>query len=204
MANRPEPEPEFYVYVVEDDAPVLRSFCALLSAHGYASVPCESAEDFLAKFDPERLGCLLLDVRLPGMSGMKLQAQLTEMGIDIPIIIVTAHGDVPIAVQAMRAGAIDFIEKPTEADRLLEAIELAGGLLANRAPPELPKKIVSSRLAKLTEREQEVLRHMLLGKLNKEIAAELGISRRTIEVHRSRIREKMQVRGIADLIRMLG
>jgi len=126
------------------------------------------------------------------------------MGIDIPIIVVTAHGDVPIAVQVMRNGAIDFIEKPTEAGRLLEAIELAGGLLANRAPSELPKKIIADRLAKLTDREKEVLRHMLEGKLNKEIAAELGISRRTIEVHRWRIREKMQVRGIADLIRILG
>ncbi len=202
MATRVDPG--FWVYVVEDDEPVLRSVCALLNAHGYATVPCDSAEGFLKKFDPEQKACVLLDVRLPGMSGMQLQAQLAEMGIDIPIIIVTAHGDVPIAVQAMRAGAIDFIEKPTEADQLLEAIEMAGGLLANRALPELPKKIVFHRLAKLTDREKEVLRHMLKGKLNKEIAAELGISRRTIEVHRSRIREKMQVRGIADLIRILG
>jgi RNA polymerase sigma factor (sigma-70 family) len=202
MAKRPDRE--FQIYVVEDDDPVLRSFCALLNAHGYATVPCNSAEDFLKQFDPEKKACVLLDVRLPAMSGVQLQAKLTEMGIDIPIIIVTAHGDVPIAVQAMRAGAIDFIEKPPEAERLLEAIDMADNLLANRAPPELPKNVVSHRLAKLTDRETEVLHHMLQGKLNKEIAAALGISQRTIEVHRSRIREKMQVRGIADLIRMLG
>ena len=202
MANRPDQD--FSVYVVEDDESVRNSFCALLNAHGYATLPCESAEGFLKTFDPEQKACMLLDVRLPGMSGPQLQAQLAEMGIDIPIIVVTAHGDVPIAVQVMRNGAIDFIEKPTEAGRLLEAIELAGGLLANRTPFELPKKIIADRLAKLTDREKEVLRHMLEGKLNKEIAAELGISRRTIEVHRWRIREKMQVRGIAELIRMLG
>ncbi|MGX0875378.1 two-component system response regulator FixJ [Roseovarius sp. MBR-154] len=202
MANRPDQD--FPVYVVEDDESVRNSFCALLNAHGYATMPCASAESFLKTFDPAQKACMLLDVRLPGMSGAQLQAQLAEMGIDIPIIVVTAHGDVPIAVQVMRNGAIDFIEKPTEAGRLLEAIELAGGLLANRAPAQLSKKIIADRLTKLTDREKEVLRHMLEGKLNKEIAAELGISRRTIEVHRWRIREKMQVRGIADLIRILG
>lgn len=202
MAN--SPDQEFSVYVVEDDDSVRKSFCALLNAHGYATVPCDSAESFLKRFDPEQKACMLLDVRLPGMSGVQLQTQLAEMGIGIPIIVVTAHGDIPIAVQVMRNGAIDFIEKPTEADQLLEAIDMAVGLLANRTPSELPKKIIADRLAKLTDREKEVLRHMLEGKLNKEIAAELGISRRTIEVHRWRIREKMQVRGIADLIRMLG
>lgn len=192
------------VYVVEDDDAVLRSFCALLSSHGYATVPCKSAEDFLKKRDPDKKACMLLDVRLPGMSGTKLQSHLAEIDDDIPIIVVTAHGDVPMAVQAMRAGAIDFIEKPTEADRLLESISMAENLLTNQAAPELPKQVVSERLARLTEREKEVLHHLLQGKLNKEIAAILGISQRTIEVHRSRIREKMQVRGIADLIRMLG
>jgi len=202
MAIRPDAE--VLVYVVEDDESVLRSLCALLAAHGYATEPCESAEAFLERFDPQRKACLVLDVRLPGMSGMQLQARLADMGLALPIIIVTAHGDVPLAVQAMRDGAIDFIEKPTEADRLLDAIDMAVGLLVNRPLPELPKKIVAQRLAKLTDREKEVLGHMLQGKLNKEIAAELDISQRTIEVHRSRIREKMQVRGISDLIRILG
>ncbi|WP_370275785.1 response regulator transcription factor [Roseovarius indicus] len=194
----------FEVYVVEDDDAVLKSLGALMEAHGYGATLCRTAEDFLKSFDPARRACLVLDLRLPGMSGMQLQARLAEMGVDIPIVVVTAHGDVPIAVQAMRAGALDFIEKPTEAERLLEAVAAARATLENRAPPEVPRQVIADRLARLTEREQEVLHHLLHGKLNKEIAAELGISQRTIEVHRARIREKMQARGIADLIRMLG
>lgn len=193
----------FRVYIVEDDEAVLTSLGALMEAHGYGATLYRTAEDFLKGFDPARRACLVLDLRLPGMSGMQLQSRLAEMGVDIPIIVVTAHGDVPIAVQAMRAGAIDFIEKPTEAGRLLDAVATARATLENRAPPEVPRQVVADRLARLTEREQEVLHHLLHGKLNKEIAAELGISQRTIEVHRARIREKMQARGIADLIRML-
>jgi two-component system, LuxR family, response regulator FixJ len=194
----------FSVYVVEDDASVLDSLCALLSAHGYVTVPCTSAERFLEVYSPERKACIMLDLRLPGMSGMQLQRHLGDIGVSIPIIVVTAHGDVPLAVQALRAGAIDFIEKPAQAERLLEALDIAGDLLYNRAPPYVPKAVVADRLAKLTEREREVLQHILQGKLSKEIAGELGVSQRTIEVHRSRIREKMQARGIADLVRMLG
>jgi len=197
-------EERFVIYVVEDDDAVLRSLCALLGAHGYETVPCKSAEEFLQVYEPKRKSCMVLDLRLAGMSGMQLQAKLAEMHIDLPIIVVTAHGDIPLAVRSIRAGAIDFIEKPAESGRLLEAIRSAGHVLQNRPPPEVPKKIVADRLSRLTEREQEVLRHLLDGRLNKEIAAELGISQRTIEVHRSRIREKMQARGIADLIRMVG
>ncbi|MEQ9692225.1 MAG: response regulator [Bauldia litoralis] len=109
----------FEVYVVEDDDAVLKSLGALMEAHGYGATLCRTAEDFLKSFDPARRACLVLDLRLPGMSGMQLQARLAEMGVDIPIVVVTAHGDVPIAVQAMRACAIDFIEKPTEAERLI-------------------------------------------------------------------------------------
>lgn len=192
------------VYVVEDDDPVLRSLCALLTAHGYQTVPCASAEEFLKTHDPSQKACLVLDLRLPGMSGMQLQARLAEMDIDIPIVVVTAHGDVPLAVKALRSGAIDFIEKPAQPDQLLEAVRSAAFVLRNQAPPDVPVKVVEHRLSKLTDREREVLRHLLQGKLNKEIAAELGISPRTVEVHRSRVREKMQARSIADLIRMLG
>lgn len=199
-----EAQDDIFCYVVEDDGPVLRSLCALLEAHGYRSVPCTSAEEFLERLDPARKTCLLLDLRLPGMSGMQLQAHLARMNLEIALIVVTAHGDIPLAVQSMRSGAIDFIEKPADAERLLEAVRMATGVLHNHAPAGLPRRIVADRLARLTEREEEVLGLLLKGKLNKEIAEDLGISRRTIEVHRSRIREKMQVRGIADLIRMLG
>jgi two-component system response regulator FixJ len=194
----------FSVYIVEDDASVLDSICALLNAHGYETVPCTSAEEFLERYAPEKKACIMLDLRLPGMSGMQLQRHLGDIGVSLPIIVVTAHGDVPLAVQAMRAGAVDFIEKPAQAGQLLEALRIAGDLLYNRAAPHVPKAVVADRLTKLTEREREVLQHILQGKLSKEIAGELGVSQRTIEVHRSRIREKMQARGIADLVRMLG
>lgn len=195
---------QFSIYVVEDDESVLNSLCALLSSHGYETIPCVSAEQFLEVFDPNLRACLLLDLRLPGMSGMQLQSHLNEIGVNIPMVVVTAHGDISIAVRAMRAGAFDFIEKPAQTDHLLESVKSAGGLLFNRLPPSPPKKVIADRLAKLTEREREVLDYLLQGRLNKEIADELGVSRRTVEVHRSRIREKMHARGIADLIRMVG
>lgn len=195
---------QFAIYVVEDDNAVLKSLCALLNAHGHETIPCPSAEFFLNIYEPERKAFLVLDLRLPGMSGMQLQAHLSENNVSLPIVVLTAHGDVPIAVQAMRAGAIDFIEKPAPEDRILEAIDIATNMLFDRQPATVSKNIVASRLAKLTDREREVLNHLLQGKLNKEIASELDVSQRTIEGHRARIREKMQARGIADLIRMVG
>tara|TARA_R110002020_G_scaffold176756_5_gene369211 strand:+ start:7222 stop:7815 length:594 start_codon:yes stop_codon:yes gene_type:complete len=194
----------FIVHVVEDDPAVLKSLCALLQSHGYDTVASRSAEHFLELFDPSQKACIVLDLRLPGMSGMQLQERMKEFGISVPIIVVTAHGDVPVAVEAMRAGAIDFIEKPARAEQLLEAVQGAGDLIYGHAAPEVPKKIIAHRLSQLTEREHEVLQHLLQGRLNKEIAAELDISQRTVEVHRARIRDKLQARGIADLIRMLG
>lgn len=190
------------VYVVDDDAAALRSMRALLSAHGYRSIACDSAEAFLAVFEPDRHACLLLDLRMPGMSGMELHAHLVAQGFRIPVIILTGHGDVPLAVQAMKAGAIDFIEKPSCEDRLLDALNSARGLLANRPPPAVSAAVVAERLARLTGREREVVDHLILGKTNKQIAEEFGISQRTVEVHRARIREKMEVRGLAELIRM--
>ncbi len=191
------------VYVVEDDVPVLKSLCALLDAHGYETIACRTAERFLEMRKPHRKACMLLDLRLPGMGGLQLLQHLNDVDASIPIIVVTAHGDVPIAVQAMKAGAIDFIEKPARADHLLEAVGMAQEILSNRSPPGVPKNVVAERLSKLTDREREVLQHLTVGKLNKEIAEELGISQRTVEIHRSRIREKMQARGISDLIRMM-
>jgi FixJ family two-component response regulator len=194
----------FSIYVVEDDNAVLKSLCALLNAHGYETIACPSAEYFLNVYEPARKAFLVLDLRLPGMTGIQLQDHLSDNNVSLPIIVLTAHGDVPIAVQSMRAGAIDFIEKPASEDRILEAIQTAAGMLFDRQPAPISKNIVASRLAKLTDREREVLNHLLQGKLNKEIANELEVSQRTIEGHRARIREKMQARGIADLIRMVG
>ena len=198
-----ETEEPFSIYIVEDADAVLKSLCALLAAHRYETIPCISAEHFLEIYDPDRRACMLLDLRLPGMSGIQLQNTLRDNGINIPIVVITAHGDVPLAVKAMRAGAIDFIEKPASEAQILNAVETASGLLFNRQPSLVSKKIIASRLAKLTERERDVLDQLLMGKLNKEIAIELNISQRTVEGHRSRIRDKMHARGIADLIRML-
>ncbi|MEO9649716.1 MAG: response regulator [Roseobacter sp.] len=194
----------YSIYIVEDNDAVLKSLCALLSSHGHKTIACTSAEHFLQIYDPDVKACMILDLRLPGMSGIQLQNHLLENGIQIPTVVITAHGDVPVAVKAMRAGAIDFIEKPASEAQLLEAVGMVSGLLFNRQLPTVSKKIIASRLEKLTDRERDVLDHLLMGKLNKEIANELDVSQRTVEGHRSRIREKMHARGVADLIRMLG
>ncbi|NOE16621.1 response regulator [Ruegeria atlantica] len=193
---------DMLIYVVEDDTAVLNSLCAVLGAYGYQTEPLTSAEAFLDQFDRHANSCLIMDLRLPGMSGMELLKHLSETGARCPVIVITAHGDVPAAVQAMRLGAVDFIEKPPPVEQILEAIKSAEISMANKPISTVPKKIVEERLSKLTDREHQVLQLLLEGKLNKEIAGELGLSRRTVEVHRSRIREKMQARGIADLIRM--
>lgn len=191
------------VHVVDDDAGVLRSLSVLLRAHGHEVAASASAAEFLEIFDPERPACLLLDLRMPGMSGAELHAHLVAEGYRIPVIILTGHGDIPAAVRAIKQGAIDFIEKPADEKHLLSALEEARAVLANRPRRTVPREVVAERLARLTAREREVLDHLVIGRLNKEIADALGISQRTVEIHRARIREKMQARGISDLILML-
>lgn len=191
------------VYVVDDDAAVLRSCSILLQAHGFETVSCESAETFLDVYTRAKPGCLVLDIRMPGMSGLDLQTHLKDKGISIPIIMLTGHGDVPAAVKAIKNGAIDFIEKPAEEGALLAALEQARAVLRNTPRRSVPKAEVEARLKLLTTREREVLGHLVLGKINKEIAETLGISQRTVEIHRARVREKMKARGISDLILML-
>ena len=198
------PHEPISIYVVDGDPQALQTQIAFLSAAGYATIPCGSAEQFLKLFDPERKACVVMELRLPGMSGRELQDYLAANGLDIPIVIVTAHGDVPIAVQTLRAGAVDFIEKPASESRLLEAIGTASELIFDREPTRLSQKIIAQRLRSLTDREREVLDHLLKGKLNKEIALDLNVSQRTIEAHRARIREKTRARGIVDLVRMFG
>lgn len=198
------PDKRISIYVVDDDKSALKSVCALLSAKGHRTVPCPSAEHFLRIFDPNRISLMILDMRLPGMSGADLQSHMSANGIGLPVIITSTQATVATAVQAMRAGAIDFIEKPILEAPILAAVETAKSMLFQRQPHLVSKQLVADRLKKLTDREREVLQHLLQGKLNKEIASELSVSLRTIEGHRSRIREKMNARGIADLIRMIG
>lgn len=199
-----EPSGKARVYVVDDDPSARDSLCALFAAHGLEAVAFSSAEDFLGAHDPdEHALCAFIDLRMPGLNGIALQKLLTARGSTLPIIMLTAYGDVPLAVEAMKAGALDFIEKPGSEEQLLDAIEAAANHLANRPRPAVPRGVVSERLARLTGREKEVLDHLILGMTNKHIAEQLGISQRTIEIHRARIREKMEARGLADLIRMM-
>lgn len=191
------------VYVVDDNASVLRSCAILLQAHGYETIACDSAEAFLKVHDPGTQAALVLDIRMPGMSGLELQAHLIAEEISIPTILLTGHGDVPAAVKALKAGAIDFIEKPASEEALLDALHEAQAVLRNAPRRSVPKAEVDTRLKRLTAREREVLDHLVLGRINKEIAETLGISQRTVEIHRARVREKMQARGISDLIMML-
>ncbi|QKD05320.1 response regulator transcription factor [Mesorhizobium loti] len=198
-----EPGVRKSIYIVDDDESVRDSLCALLSAHGFRPVPSQSAEDFLENFDPQNALCAFIDLRMPGIGGIELLKLLAAKAPIVPVVILTAHGDVPLAVEAMRAGAVDFIEKPGSQEQLLAAIDAAANRLANRPQPKLPQSIVTERLARLTSREKEVLDHVVLGMTNKHIADQLHISQRTVEIHRARIREKMEARGLADLIRMM-
>ncbi len=202
-AVAPEPAKRSRVYLVDDDEPVRASLRALLVAHRIESVGAASAEELLAVLEPEVALCAIVDIRMPGMSGLELQRLMTDRGLSTPVIFLTAHGDVPLAVEAMKRGALDFIEKPASEEQLLDAIEAARRHCANQARPELGKGVIADRLGKLTARERQVLDHLVLGMTNKQIAEELGISQRTVEIHRSRIREKMEARGLADLIRMM-
>lgn len=191
------------IYVVDNDQSVLRSLCGLLTANGFETTAYSSADEFLSHFDPNERACLLLDLRMPGMTGLELQNQLNSLGYKLPVVILTGHGDVPAAVKAMKAGAIDFLEKPSSEDQLLGAIENARLFLNDIPRKTVPASVVARRLSRLTTREREILQHLVLGMSNKEIAAELGISRRTVELHRARIREKMEADGLSDLIRMM-
>lgn len=191
------------LYLVDDDLMVLRSLCALMTAHGFNPVPFGSAEAFLDNFNPQVPGCLLLDIKMPGMDGLQLQARLNELGATLPVIILTGHGDVPAAVQAMKLGAHDFIEKPVKVDSLLRAIDDAIAQLERGPPQSVPDEEVARRLSRLTNREREVLEHLILGKINKHIAVDLGISRRTVEIHRARVQTKMEANSLAELIRLM-
>jgi len=191
------------IFVVDDDESVRHSICLLLKAHGYKAVPCANAAEFLDIWDGEVPSCALLDIKMPGMGGLDLQDIMNRRKMRCPVIMLTGHGDVPAAVRSMKAGAIDFIEKPAEEEHLLAAIEQAALYLSDQPAPVLPPDEVARRLALLTLREREVLDHLVLGKINKQIAQELGISQRTVEVHRSRIREKLEARGLADLVRLM-
>jgi RNA polymerase sigma factor (sigma-70 family) len=189
------------VYVVDDDPSIRDSLSLMLGLAGYTTVMFADAESFLVAFRDEWNGCVVADLRLPGMSGVELQARVRERGSSIPFVIITAHGDVPAARAAFRAQAIDFIEKPFEDTQLRSAIDSAFALESQRVDAAETRRGDTEKLGRLTSREREVLDHAVRGLHAKEIAAALGISPRTVEVHRTRIMEKLEVRNIAELVR---
>jgi RNA polymerase sigma factor (sigma-70 family) len=190
------------VYVVDDDASIRDSLALMLGLGGYATRLFADAESFLVAFDPGWAGCVVADLRLPGLSGVELQARVRAVGSSIPFVIITAHGDVPAARAAFRAQAVDFIEKPFDDAHLRGAIDTAFALETERLAGSELRRADAAKLARLTPREREVLEHAVDGKHAKEIASALGISPRTVEVHKTRIMEKLEVRNIAELVRL--
>jgi two-component system response regulator FixJ len=192
---------ERIVYVLDDDGAVRRSLERLLSSANFTPITFERSDAFLAAARTFETGCVLLDVRLPGMSGLEVQEQLQKMRNDLPIIIMTAQGDVQTAVRAMKAGAIDFLEKPYSDHALLGSIEAA---FARETPSDRHREIADAvrRVATLSPREREVLYGLMDGRPNKMIAYNLGISVRTVEVHRARMMERLGTRQLADALRL--
>jgi two-component system response regulator FixJ len=190
------------VFVVDDDPAMRDSLKLLLEASGYATHTHESAVAFLAGDAPGRFGCVVADIRMPEMDGLQLQEELQSKNSAMPVILMTGHADVPIAVRAMKAGAVDFLEKPFDDETLLGSVRRALEQAKASGAAEANAKLVRERLASLTEREQQVLDLLVAGKPNKIVAYELSISPRTVEIHRARVMEKMGAKSLAELVRM--
>jgi len=197
-----DPLTDSIVAIIDDDDALRDALAVLVTAAGWRADGYASAEDFLASLDGERAGCALIDVRLPGIDGMELFRRLAEVAPGFPVVILTGHGDVPMAVEALKAGAVDFIEKPFDPDRLLTSLRQA--LSRDAAIRETKSAVDEFRglEGKLTPREREVMDFMVLGQSNKMIAAKLGISPRTVEIYRARVMDKMEVRSLAELVRL--
>jgi len=190
------------VFVVDDDAAIRDSLAALLDAEGYSVEIYDSARAFLAGYRPKEDCCVVADIRMPDMDGLELQEEIIRRGLGLPVVIITGHGDVPLAVRAMRAGAVDFIEKPFDDEMLCAGID-RGIAQSRRTRGETAiAQEVEARIAQLTTREREVMNHLIAGRPNKVIAHRMEISPRTVEVHRGRVMEKMQARSLSDLVRM--
>ena len=194
--------PDKTVFVVDDDAGVRQGLRFQLRAAGYSVEAFPSARSFLEDYHPRRGGCLLLDIQMPQISGLELQQTLNVRGWRIPVIFITGHGTVLLAIAAMKAGAFDFIEKPLREDALVESIERALRWNDKADEERLERATLQTRAASLTPREREVFELVAAGEPNKAIARHLGISFRTVELHRAHIIEKLQARSLSDLIRM--
>jgi two-component system response regulator FixJ len=202
MAKADEVSAAATVYIVDDDDGMRRALGLLLNTVGYKTAAFANPKEFLEKFKPDIAACLVLDIRMPGMSGLELQQHLNRMGAMLPVIFITGHGDVPMAVQAMKEGAFEFIEKPFRDQDLLDRVNHAlqqdrenRGTLARRAD-------VLQRFESLTPREKQVMEFVVDGAANKVIAIDLGLSERTVEIHRAKVMEKMGARSVAHLVKL--
>jgi FixJ family two-component response regulator len=191
------------IFVVDDDEGVRNSLRFLLRSVGLTTRTLSSATEFLDTYGPSQAGCLVLDVRMPGMSGLELQQQLNLRGVTIPVIFITGHGDVPMAVEAMQHGAFDFLQKPFRDQDLIDRIQRALERDARSRAALAQHEKIRERIGSLTPREREVLTLMTQGKPNKVMAADLGVSQRTVEIHRARVMEKSGAASLAQLVRMI-
>lgn len=194
----PLPPARETVFIVDDDASVRDSLSLMLSLHGYATATFASAEDFLTAWQPQWRGCVIADVRLGGMSGLELQQQLRARMPDLPVVVITAHGDVAAARQAFLSSAVDFIEKPFEPQQILQAVEHACRRLAAGSAPAAP-----AVPAALSDRERQVMALLVEGLDNRAIGTRLGISHRTVEIHKARVLEKTGARNVLELVRLV-
>jgi two-component system response regulator FixJ len=201
MRSLPLPDSRI-VHVIDDDAAVREALAFLLDTAGYSVRVHESAVAFLEVLSEVRDGCVITDIRMPGMDGLELQRRLRAQAIGLPVIVITGHGDIPLAVEAMKAGAADFIEKPFEDDTLLNAIQFA--LERNSKDSKRQSQIaeIRARLGALSGRERDVFERLVAGKANKVIAYDLGISPRTVEVYRANVMTKMRAESLSELVRM--
>ena len=189
------------VFIVDDDSAVRDSLCLLLKSVDIATQAFSSGDDFLEAYDSNWKGCVLLDIRMPRISGMEVQKQLIDKDCTLPIIFITGHGDIPMAVEAMHLGAHDFVQKPFHDEELLDRIQQA--LISQRQQQDelSHKQSIKDNYNQLTPREKEVMSDVVRGHANKVIAIDLGLSQRTVEIHRARVMEKMKARSLADLVR---
>ena len=191
------------IHIVDDDPDVRDATSFLLTTAGYDAVALETPQELLEQVGPDSAGCLILDVRLPSMNGLELQRELGARDIRLPVIFITGHGDIPMAVEAVNAGALDFLEKPFDNDVLLERVESALASDRERRERDAAAGEIDQRLERLTPREREVMEGILAGKLNKVIGYELDMSTRTVEVHRGRVLEKLGARNAPEMVRLV-
>jgi len=207
--SKPTPESQSapsgpLVYLVDDDEAVRDALGLLFKSVGLECQLFGSALEFLEAYDPRRHSCLVADIRMPGLSGLDLQQRLNEQRADVPVIFITGHGDVPMAVNAMKSGALDFIQKPFRDQDLIDRINKALAQDRERRAVRAEQNVILERLALLTPREAEVMKRVVRGQANKVIALDLGVSQRTVELHRARVMRKLKMRSLAELVSAVG